>query len=466
MATMAAVRPVISALPRSPMQGRLRWSLARQFLVLHFGVVLICVLLTGVWIGHQIESTVLSRTASVTALYVDSLITPRLQYLAGSASLPAEQVSELDSVVTGTALGQGVVVIKIWSPEGRILYAPDRSLIGQQFPTTHEFQTALRGQVAVEMSDLSDPDNAQERATWSRLIEVYAPARRDLDGKIVAVNEFYLVPGQFESEIGDARLRAWLIIGALGLVLYVVTAGIVRRGSTTINQQQARLEEQVVELASLHERVRQAANRTTMLNEQALRRISADLHDGPGQVLALACLRMDALRELCGDHPDYGIVHDALRDSLKEVRAIARGLRLPELETVTVQQVLDRVIDLHERRTATWIERNYERVPSWVPLAVKIAMVRTLQEGLSNATRHARGADVIVRAWGQGGRLYLEVADAGPGFEPARTPAADAGHLGLASMRERAELLGGTFTIRTAPGAGTTLRACWPAVER
>ena len=70
-----------------------------------------------------------------------------------------------------------------------------------------------------------------------------------------------------------------------------------------------------------------------------------------------------------------------------------------------------------------------------------------------------------MRAWGQRDRLYMEIADDGPGFELSSAPSAESGHLGLAGMRERAELLGGTFNIRTAPGAGTTIRACWPLVE-
>jgi signal transduction histidine kinase len=465
MASAAAVRPIPNVSREGPGERTWRWSLARQFLVIHFGVALLGVLLTAIWIGNQIETTVLNRTASVTALYVDSLISPRLQNLATSTWLAADQVADLDNLVTGTALGQGVVVFKIWSPDGRILYSPDRSLIGEQLPTTDAFQTAVRGQVAADMTDLSEPENVRERAIWSQLIEVYAPVRRDLDGEIIAVNEFYLLPDQLEAEIGDARLRAWLIIGALGVALYAVTAGVVKRGSDTIEQQRARLQDQVSELASLHERVLQAANRTTTLNEQSLRRISADLHDGPGQVLALASLRMDALGKVCGDNPDYLIVQDALRDAMKEVRAISSGLRLPELEAVAVQDILDRAITGHERRTGTWIERACERLPVRVPLAVKIALVRTLQEALSNATRHARGAEVLVRAWGQGGYLYMEVADTGPGFDLAGMPSADSGHLGLAGMRERAELLGGSFTVRTAPGAGTTVRACWPIME-
>jgi signal transduction histidine kinase len=289
--------------------------------------------------------------------------------------------------------------------------------------------------------------------------------RRDLDGSLIAINEFYLQPDALEAEVAGARLRAWLIVGMLGAILYVLTAAIVKRSSDTIERQQVRLEEQVVELASLHERVLKSANRTTALNEQALRRISADLHDGPAQVLALASLRLDALRGSCGDNPDYAVVQDALRDAMKEVRAISSGLRLPELEAVPVAEVLERAVGDHERRSRTFVQRLFEGVPTRAPLAVKIALVRTVQEALSNATRHAAGAQVSLRAWGQGGHLYMEVTDRGPGFDLSQAPDVDSGHLGLAGMRERAELLGGTFAVRTAPGAGTTVRACWPLVE-
>jgi signal transduction histidine kinase len=442
-----------------------RWTVARQFLGIYFIFVLVGVIATGVWIGNQIESSVLDRTASVTALYVDSLITPRLQNLATDQWLSTNQLTDLDHLVTDTALGQGVAAFKVWSPDRRMLYSLDRSLIGTKFSSSDEFQTALQGDVVADMSDLSEPENVRERALYSRLIEVYAPVRRDRDGSLIAINEFYLQPDALEAEVAGARLRAWLIVGMLGAILYLLTAAIVKRSSDTIERQHVRLEEQVVELASLHERVLLSANRTTALNEQALRRISADLHDGPAQVLALASLRLEALRGSCGDHPDYAVVQDSVRDAMKEVRAISSGLRLPELEAVPVAEVLERAVGDHERRSRTVVQRLFEGVPTRAPLAVKIALVRTVQEALSNATRHAAGAEVSLRAWGQGGHLYMEVTDRGPGFDLSRAPDVESGHLGLAGMRERAELLGGTFTVRTAPGAGTTVRACWPLVE-
>jgi signal transduction histidine kinase len=83
-----------------------------------------------------------------------------------------------------------------------------------------------------------------------------------------------------------------------------------------------------------------------------------------------------------------------------------------------------------------------------------------LQESLANGFRHASGVSQRVEIIGRDGQLVVEVADAGKGFDP-QAVSAD-GHLGLAGMRERVEILGGTFDVESAPGAGTVIRARLP----
>jgi len=106
------------------------------------------------------------------------------------------------------------------------------------------------------------------------------------------------------------------------------------------------------------------------------------------------------------------------------------------------------------------VKRQLESLPDQAPLPIKIALLRTLQEGLSNATRHGKGADVRVELNGSGDRLLLKVSDRGPGFDTQL--AERSGGLGLAGMRERAELLGGRFEVESSVGVGTTVQVCWP----
>jgi signal transduction histidine kinase len=260
------------------------------------------------------------------------------------------------------------------------------------------------------------------------------------------------------------------------LAMYVLLAGIVKRGSDTIARQQRTLRGQEVALrqrveelselltqnARLHARVRQAAGRTTTLNEQALRRIGADLHDGPGQALGLALLRLDLLRQARSeDDEDFAVVQGAVQDALGEIRAISSGLRLPSLAPLEVREVAERAVGAHIRRSNTPVELRLDNLPSQAPLAVKITLFRALEEALSNATRHGQGQGVVAHVRGENGGLSVTVSDQGPGFAPEAVPTE--GHLGLANLHERAELLGGTFQVTSAPGQGTTVRLWMPA---
>ncbi len=94
-------------------------------------------------------------------------------------------------------------------------------------------------------------------------------------------------------------------------------------------------------------------------------------------------------------------------------------------------------------------------------LEVKEAIYRIAQEALHNTVRHARANNVTIKMVCEGGRiLKLEVSDDGVGFE---TGGEFPGHLGLRSMRERAQRLGGTLTLESSPGAGTAVRVLIPA---
>src|SRR3984893_6397586 len=177
-----------------------QWSLARRYLVSNLAVVLAGVLVVGAWVGHQIGESVLQRTAGITALYVDSVVGPHLQGLALDDRwlVPADK-DALDRLMSETGLGQGVVLFKVWSLDGRILYSPDRALIGQQFGVDDALLRATRGEVNADISDLTQVENVHERQQFSRLVEVYAPVRRESGGQVIAVNEFYLLPDTLDA---------------------------------------------------------------------------------------------------------------------------------------------------------------------------------------------------------------------------------------------------------------------------
>jgi signal transduction histidine kinase len=453
---------------------RQHWTLSAQFLLASLIISIGGMLVIGLLVSRQIEDGVLNRTASITALYVDSVVAPRLQALAEQPRLDDAQVKTLTWLLTSTPLADRIVTYKVWSLQGDVLYSPEPQLIGQHFPIDTGLAQAMHGTVSVDMSDLSEPENVAERQRWKRLVEVYVPVRDGARQRVIAVTEFYQLPDEIDGAITAALWRTWAIVAGTTLVMYVLLAGIVRRGSNTIVQQQRALREKVLELSQLlaqnqrlHERVRQAANRTTALNEQSLRRIGADLHDGPAQALALALLRLDTVAPSEGEpsrqSEALAVVQKAVKEAMGEVRAIATGLRLPELQPLSLTEVAERAVQAHERRSGTPVELHLDGLPEQAPLAVKIALLRSLQETLSNATRHGGGIDVRAHVRVEADRLYLTVSDAGPGFDWTVVDAE--GRLGLAGVRERAELLGGDFHIDTAPARGAVVQMYWPLVD-
>ncbi|MBI5713852.1 MAG: sensor histidine kinase [Chloroflexi bacterium] len=453
-------------------------SLARQFLLMSFLILCMGMIIIGVWVGRQIEIGVANRTAAVTALYVDSFIAPHLQDLSHTDQLNAEHLDALGSLIGGTSLGQRIVAFKVWNAEGRILYSTNPSLIGRKFKLSPALAAAFAGEVQTEISNLEEPENEYERLKWQRLIETYAPIRTRGASNILAVSEFYQTTDELDREVRAAQMQSWIVVGAATIAMYLLLAGLVGRASNTIVVQQNDLRDKVSQLTDLlaqnkqlHERVRRAAARTTALNERFLRRLSADLHDGPGQDLSLALLRIESLAEVCANcvvavtkgravSDDFRTIQTAIQSALKDVRAIASGLRLPEIGTLSLAETVERAVRDYERKTGKTVALAIGGIPVEAPLPVKITSYRLLQESLANSYRHASGVEQRVELKESDGQLIIEVADAGQGFDP-KIMNVD-GRLGLAGMRERVEILGGTFEVQSEAGAGTTIRAHLP----
>lgn len=211
--------------------------------------------------------------------------------------------------------------------------------------------------------------------------------------------------------------------------------------------------------------------RTTALNERFLGRLSADLHDGPSQDLGLALLRIEALADVCAActvavsksrtvSQDFRTIQTALQSALKDLRAISAGLRLPELVGLSPAEVAERAVRDYERKTGASVALLLESLPGAVPLPLAITLYRLLQEALVNGFRHADGVGQRVRLWIGRDELCAQVSDAGSGFDPRAVQGDE--RLGLSGMRERAEILGGTFEVHSASGRGTVVRARLP----
>ncbi|MBI3916277.1 MAG: sensor histidine kinase [Betaproteobacteria bacterium] len=455
-----------------------RLSLVRLLLAGGGVILLAGMLVIGTWVQWEIESGVISRAGAVTSLYVDSFVSPHLQSLAHSGQLGEADRAALGRLLSGTALGQHIVAFKIWTSDGRVLYSTNPTIVGRQFSVKPALASAFASEVHSEISDLKEPENEFERQRWPRLLETYAPVRAANTGAILAVSEFYQTTDDLEQQVRTARLRSWFMVSTATLVIFLLLAALVKRASNTIVTQQGELREKVSQLTTLlaqneqlHERVRRAAARTTALNERFLHRVAADLHDGPGQGLALALMRMDSLADVCSTCPaaiakdrsvgeEFRTLHSALQAALEDLRAISGGLHLPEIEQLSLGDTARRAVRDYERKAGLAVALAVDDIPDEAPLPVKITLFRLLQESLANGYRHGGGAGQRAQLAKRDGHLLVEVTDSGKGFDP--DSAATEGHLGLAGMRERVEILGGTFGVDSASGKGTVIRATLP----
>jgi signal transduction histidine kinase len=455
-----------------------RLNLSRQFLVASFPILIVGMLVIGSWVGQTIEHGVVNRMGGVTSLYVDSFVAPHLQQLLNTDVLNEAHRSALDALLTDTPLGQRIVAFKIWSRTGRILYSTDATITGRTFPIGEGLAEALAGNVHSEISDLSQGENELENRKWSRLIETYCPVHADKLGTVLAVAEFYQTTDELDREIRAAQRHSWLVVAATMLVMYLLIFGLVRRGSQTIDVQRRQLNDKVTELsalagqnAQLHSNVRRAAARTTALNERFLRRISADLHDGPGQDLSLALMRFEAIADICSNCPPRGEgqhspgdnfreARTALQSALTDLRSISLGLQLPEIDRLCSNEIAARAVRDFEEKTGAKVTLTAACDQPETSWSVKITLYRLIQESLANGFRHGGGSDQRVDVSNVDGRLILTVSDKGVGFDPHKTNTKE--HLGLQGMRERVEILGGSFQLQTAPGQGTVIRVSLP----
>jgi signal transduction histidine kinase len=377
--------------------------------------------------------------------------------------------SEAPSRLDLSVLGPDVVAFKIWDPNGMVIHSSNLSEVGDVFPIEEGLESAWNGVVSTEISSLDREEHTEQRAMATRLIETYAPIRRPGTGEIAAVIEFYQDVEQFESEIASARRQTWAIVAGLVVAIYLGLVLLVRRGSRTIERQRGELERRVDQSerllarnTELTTRLKAAARRTTTLNEEYLRRIAADLHDGPAQDIGYALL---AVNKNTGNDAN-GRPVDSLKRALEEIRAVSAGLRSPELESLSLRQVVIRALAVHRNRTGCDAVGTYENLPASVDLAAKITVYRVLLEALSNAHRHGGDCSPKVSVVGDSGFVVVRVSDHGGAAAPASVPGSQRRiHLGLAVMRERVELLGGKFEVGPNQPTGTIIEARIPHGE-
>jgi signal transduction histidine kinase len=221
-------------------------------------------------------------------------------------------------------------------------------------------------------------------------------------------------------------------------------------------------------LASREERLRALIGRMTQIQDEERRLIGLDLHDGLTQLVISANMHLNALSALSGPklestaQQELDVSRSLVKQSIDEARKVIAELRPTVVDDFGLEEGLRRYVS-EACETHHWI---YEIVTETQGLAiapsVQRAIFRIAQEALANVSKHAQTQRVRVELAVHDQSLLFKVQDWGRGFDAAGLES-ELSHLGLVSMRERAEMLGGVCRIQSKVGEGTLVEVEFPS---
>lgn len=192
------------------------------------------------------------------------------------------------------------------------------------------------------------------------------------------------------------------------------------------------------------------------------RNFARELHDGINQLMVSVKFRIELARDRLTSDPlsageNLDKAGDVLNQAIQEVRQISHDLRPSLLDDLGLKAALVSMLDDFAERTGIRNNIRLNLPEHRLPDDIEITLYRIVQEAITNVERHANASEVVVRIWSQDDQIRVEVKDNGIGFAMERQPQNEG--IGLSNMRERAEMLGGYFEIRSRPTLGTRLRA-------
>jgi signal transduction histidine kinase len=367
-----------------------------------------------------------------------------------------------------------------------------------------------RGDAAV-----ADLVAAARRATDARIALVWAVDPRDRSGRAIADPSsgdgelaglgdlLAAIPADSgETEVGpgtDGPLAAALAsLGApAGLTIPLAAEGGVRGvllladaerpAAEPLRREAARIAARriaaLLDAIRLRSNLERAMAQILAKDERMIGRIALDIHDGPTQQLSVALLEVQLLEADLADaeaggqpppdslRPSLERVYETVGGALHEMRELIGHLRPAQFEDRRLTDILQEAIDGFASRGDAEVQTTWEGEfdVNGVSATQRITLYRILQEALTNAHRHGHASLITVLCREDEDRTTLVVTDDGAGFDPGavqkRRPGVPLQRFGLHGMRDRAQMLGGTFDVTSEPGRGTTVRVVLPRWE-
>lgn len=441
-----------------------RLSLLGKFAVASLIPIVLLGLVLAKTLQIQIRNQALTNARQLAAAIARLDIQPQLTRDDLTRGLTPERLRQLDHVLHAGLVGEEIARVKIWSRDLRVVYSDDPELIGRAFPSSHELEDALDGQIVSEVSDLTKEENVGDRS-YGKLLEVYVPLTFPGDPAPAGAFELYLPYLPIEAAVARDSHRLYLVLlGGLAL-LYVALFRIVATASRRLRRQadrELRLANEERDLA-----LRKAAVIATVSHEfrtplTIIEGVSSTLqrHDlvaGAGHSL------LDSLRN--ASHRLHDLV-EALLATAEGIDREAEVERRPVALSEVIQGVVDGLssFDAHSRvRVAA--------IPDGDTVMSDPAMLRPLlRHIIENALKFSPPESAVdISIARTPGEVEVRVRDRGPGIDPefmerafdpftqedqSSTRAKSGLGIGLFAARKIAELIGGRVELQHHPEGG------------
>lgn len=381
-----------------------------------------------------------------------------------SKAMSLEEVSQVATQVVGSTMEADRCALLLSKPDGfrlelRGLYSKDhkstRRLIGKEFSgaESRKLQTALRKRLPF-IFDLASrqPDTEQAKHHWVGAgIQSTLAAGMFFGKKLVGV-----------ISISTTSRRRTFTQGEIKLIQAIAN-------QIAVAVENARL----LEMVRKHSQdLKDLAGQLIKVQEGERKKIAQELHDQLGQMLQSMMMNLDKIRIKFESRPQRleGIedsIHDTkelLSQTIEDVRTLSSDLSPPMLVDFGLVPTLRWYTDNYSQRANINVslkvkDKSYRFSPE-----VELALYRIIQEALTNVAKHSRATKVIIHLSKRDSTAILSVRDNGIGFDPGKVLSAPKG-MGLFNMKERVNLLGGSFDIISRSRKGTTLTINIPFSE-
>jgi signal transduction histidine kinase len=356
----------------------------------------------------------------------------------------------------------------------RRLLVPSNMMVESAACLKEGLQKAERQQFDAALLDLGLPDSSgleTYAAFQRRFPDIPVIILTGTDDEKMAVEavkmgaQEYLIKGSYLAQ-GPAvqRLLARSILSAIER--FSIHMDLMQERA----QMESRVIERTAELIRANVHLRALAARLVSAQEDERRRISLELHDETGQSvtalrLSLALIQAELPAEPVGLQQKVSEAIDLADTAMERLRTLAHNLHPPALERVGLDQTLRDTCQRLERHSGLSVEYRGADF-SALPSHYQISIYRIIQEALTNVVKHAQAQNVWVEINRDAETISLEVRDDGRGFWlSAGHFTADNSGLGLVGIQERAEAIGGSLSVISAPGKGTRILASIPLEE-